>query len=75
MKLFTYTKPKMIVSDERKHIRDVNDVYVAEHVDETTGELIPEHIPYYSSVIFLGEQINSLEECKELYVEEDIEKE
>lgn len=73
MQLFTYTKPKMIVSDEGKHIRDVNDVYVAEHVDETTGELIPEHIPYYSSVIFLGEQINSLEECKELYVEEDIE--
>ena len=46
----------------------------AEHYDEE-GNLVPEHKPYYSSVIFLGEQINSLEECKELYVEEEIEKE
>ena len=74
MRLFTYTKPKMIVSDEGKQLRDINDVYVAEHVDEE-GNLVPEHKPYYSSVIFLGEQINSLEECKELYVEEEIEKE
>lgn len=35
------------------------------------GNLIPEHKPYYSSVIFLGEQINTLEKAKELYVEEE----
>ena len=40
MKLFSYTKPKMIVADEGKHIRDKNDVYVAEYTDEN-GELGP----------------------------------
>lgn len=33
---------------------------------------ITEHKPYYSSVIFLGEQINTLEKAKELYVEEEV---
>ena len=33
MIFFSYTKPKMIVADEGKHIRDVNDVYCYE-VDE-----------------------------------------
>lgn len=74
MQLIKHTKPKMIISDVGKWIRDINDVYIAEHYDEE-GNLVPEHKPYYSSVIFLGEQINSLEECKKLYVEEEIEKE
>ena len=29
MILFSYTKPKMIVADEGKHIRDKKDVYVS----------------------------------------------
>ena len=74
MELITRTKPKLLIADEGKLLRDINDVYVAEHYDEE-GNLIPQKKPYYSSVIFLGEQINSLEECKELYVEEEIEKE
>ena len=73
MKLFTYTKPKMIVSDEGKHIRDVNDIYVAEHVDETTGELIPEHIPYYSTTIFVPDNF-TVEMMNDLYVEEELNK-
>ena len=74
MELITRTKPKLLIADEGKLLRDINDVYVAEHYDEE-GNLIPQKKPYYSSVIFLGEQINSLGECKELYVEEEIEKE
>ena len=74
MQLIYWTKPKMIVSSEGKWIRDVNDVYVAEHVDETTGELIPEHIPYYSTTIFVPDNF-TVEMMNELYVEEEIEKE
>ena len=38
MQLIYWTKPKMIVSSEGKWIRDVNDVYVAEHTDEETAK-------------------------------------
>ena len=71
MKLFTYTKPKMIVSDEGKHIRDINDVYIPEHIDEKTGELIPEHIPNYSTTIFVPDNFTE-EMMNELYIEEEI---
>lgn len=70
-----YTKPKLLIADEGKQIRDKNDVYVPEKKDEEGNIIELAHFPYYSSVIFLGEQINSLEECKEIYVEEEIEKE
>ena len=73
MQYIGYSKPKLLIADEGKMLRDINDVYVAEHYDEE-GNLISEHKPYYSSVIFLGEQINSLEECKELYIEEELNK-
>ena len=65
-----HSKPKLLIADKGKLLRDINDVYVAEHYDEE-GNLIPEHKPYYSSVIFLAEQIDSLEECQKLYVEEE----
>lgn len=70
MKLFTYTKPKMIVADEGKQIRVKNDVYVAEHIDEE-GNLIPEHFPYYATTIFVPDNFTK-EQMNELYVEEDI---
>lgn len=73
MQLIYWTKPKMIVSSEGKWIRDVNDVYVAEHVDETTGELIPEHIPYYSTTLFVPDNFTE-EQMNELYVEEELNK-
>ena len=73
MQLINWAKPKMIISDEGKWIRDVNDVYVAEHTDEQTGELIPEKIPYYSTRIFLPDDFTE-EQMNELYVEETIEK-
>ena len=52
MLFFNYTTPKMIVAEQGKHIRAINDVYVPEHKDEE-GNLIPEHIPYYSTTIFV----------------------
>ena len=59
MKAILYSKPKLI-ADEGKMLRSKNDIPTEENE------------PYYTSVIFLGEQINSLEECEELYVEEEI---
>lgn len=73
MTLFSYTKPKMIVADEGKWIRDKQDVYVPEHIDDQTGELIPEKIPHYSTTIFVPDDFTE-EQMNELYVEETIEK-
>ena len=70
MKFFNYTKPKMIVADEGKQIRNKDDVYVAEHKDEE-GNIVPEHIPYYSTTIFVPDSFTE-EEMNELYVEENI---
>ena len=72
MILFNYTKPKMIVADEGKQIRSVDDVYVPEHYDEE-GNLIPEHFPHYSTTIFVPDNF-TIEMMNELYVEETIEK-
>lgn len=72
MTLFSYTKPKMIVADEGKHIRDKQDVYVPEHIDEE-GNIVPEHFPHYSTTIFVPDNFTE-EQMNELYVEETIEK-
>ena len=70
MKLFTYTRPKMIVADEGKRIRDINDVYVPEHIDDE-GRVIPEHFPYYATTIFVPDNFTE-EQMNELYVEEEV---
>lgn len=72
MQLMYWTKPKMIVADEGKHIRDKKDVYVPEHKDEE-GNIVPEHFPYYSTTIFVPDNFTE-EQMNELYVEETIEK-
>ena len=59
---------KLLLADEGKHIRDINDIYVSEHYDD--GELIPEHFPTYSEMIFLGVQVDETK-INELYVEEN----
>lgn len=71
MKLFSYTKPCMIVADEGKMIREINDVYIPEHTNEE-GELIPEHIPHYSTTIFVPDSFTE-EQMNELYIEEIVE--
>lgn len=71
MQYIGYSRPKLLIADEGKQLRDKKDVYISEHVDEE-GNVVPEHEPYYTTVIFLGNQISSLEECQEIYVEEDM---
>ena len=72
MQLINWTKPKMIISDEGKHIRDKQDVYVPEHKDEE-GNIVPEHFPHYSTTIFVPDNFTK-DMMNELYVEETIEK-
>ena len=71
MQFFDYSKPKLLIADKGKMLRSKNDIYVPAKYDEQGNIIEPEHLPYYASVIFLGEQINTLEQCKELYVEEE----
>lgn len=74
MKYIGYTKPKLLIADEGKHIRSIDDVYTPAKYNEQ-GELIePEHLPYYTSVIFLADNFDE-SKLNELYVEEEIEKE
>lgn len=70
MIFFNYTTPKMIVAEEGKHIRAINDVYVPEHYDEE-GNLVEEHFPHYSTTIFVPDMYTE-EMVNEDYVEEDI---
>ena len=71
MQLMYWTKPKMIVANKGKHIRDKKDVYVPEYKDEE-GNLVPEHFPHYSTTIFVPDNF-TIEMMNELYVEETIE--
>lgn len=72
MQLINWAKPKMIISNEGKYIRDKQDIYVPEHKDEE-GNLIPEHFPHYSTTIFVPDDF-TIEMMNDLYVEETIEK-
>ena len=69
MIFFNYTKPKMIVADEGKHIRSKEDVYVPAYIDENGNE-IEEHIPYYTTTIFVPDDFDE-KQMNELYVEEE----
>ena len=71
MQFINYTNPKLLIAEEGKKIRGINDVYTPAKYDEQGNIIEPEHIPYYSTLIFLGSQIETLEQCKELYVEEE----
>lgn len=72
MKLINYTIPRILIADEGKHFRDKNDVYVPEHIDKETGELVSEHFPYYMTMCFPGVQIQTIEDAEEIYIEEEI---
>lgn len=62
---------RLLLSDEGKHIRSIDDVYVPEHIDPETGQVVPEHFPHYSQMIFLAKQIKD-DEVEDLYIEEYI---
>lgn len=72
MQIITHTNPKLLIADEGKTIRDINDVYVPAKYDENEKLIEEEHIPYKSTVIFLAGQVDTLEKVKELYVEEEM---
>lgn len=69
MLYFSHTKPKMLVAEEGKLLRDVNDVYKEEYIDEQ-GKKVEEHIPYRTTTIFLPDSVTE-EQAREMYVEED----
>lgn len=70
MEIRTYGAKKILIADENKQIRDINDIYEEEHYDEE-GNLIPQKKPYYASVIFLADNFDD-SKLNELYVEEEI---
>ena len=71
MQFISHTIPKLLIAEEGKRIRSINDVYIPEEKDEQGNVITPEHIPYYSTLIFLGSQIETLEQIKEIYIEEE----
>jgi hypothetical protein len=68
MRLIENENPKKIVADEGKHIRSIDDVYVAEYTDEN-GEIVETHEPYYTNLIFVPDNFTE-EQMNELYIEE-----
>lgn len=69
MQIIKRSDLRLLLADEGKHIRDINDVYIPEHEDEE-GNIVPEHFPNYSEMIFLGKQVDETK-IDELYVEEN----
>ena len=51
MEIRNYGKKKILIADENKQIRDINDVYTP------ATETEEEHKPYYTSVIFLADNL------------------
>ena len=66
MEIRTYGSKKILIADENKHIRDINDVYTP------ATETEEEHKPYYASIIFLADNFDE-NKLNELYIEEEIE--
>lgn len=65
MEIRKYGSKKILIADENKQIRDINDVYTP------ATETEEEHKSYYTSVIFLADNFDD-SKLNELYVEEEI---
>ena len=65
MEIRKYGNKKILIADENKQIRDINDVYTP------ATETEEEHKPYYASIIFLADNFED-SKLNELYVEEEI---
>lgn len=65
MEIRKYGSKKILIADENKQIRDINDVYISASENEE------EHKPYYTSVIFLADNFDD-SKLNELYVEEEM---
>ena len=66
MEIRKYGNRKILIADTNKHIRSINDVYT------TASETEEEHLPYYTSIIYLADNFDETK-LNELYVEEKIE--
>ena len=66
MEIRTYGTKKILIADENKHIRSIDDV---SREDENGNKIEP----YYTSIIFLADNFDD-SKLNELYVEEDIDK-
>lgn len=64
MEIRKYGNKKILIADENKHIRDINDVYTS------ATETEEEHKPYYASVLYLADNFDD-SKLNELYVEEE----
>ena len=71
MQIILRTTPAMVIADEGKKLRDINDVYKEAYIDEEGNE-IPENIPHYTDVVFIPNSLTE-EEVRELYIEEEME--
>ena len=69
MEIITRTKPRLLIADEGKMLKDKNDNYIPEIKDKDGNVIQEQHEPYLTNLIFLGEQITTLEEAQELYEE------
>lgn len=65
MEIRKYGSKKILIADENKQIRDINDIYIP------ATETEEEHKPYYASIIFLADNFED-SKLNELYVEEEI---
>ena len=65
MEIRNYGAKKILIADENKHIRSIDDVTR----ENENGNIIE---PYYASIIFLADNFDD-SKLNELYVEEDIE--
>ena len=66
MNYIGHTKPLLLVAEQGKKIRAVNDVYVP------ATETEEEHKPSYTDVVFLADGTTK-EQAFEMYVEEGVE--
>ena len=67
MEIRKYGNRKILIPNENKHIRSIDDVTR----EDENGNIIE---PYYASIIFLADNFDE-NKLNELYVEEEIEKE
>lgn len=65
MEIRKYGNKKILIADENKQIRDINDVYTP------ATETEEEHKPYYASIIFLADNFDD-SKLNELYIEEEM---
>lgn len=68
MEIRKYGNSKILIADENKKIRDINDVYTP------ATETEEEHVPYYAAIIFLADNFDD-SKLNEIYVEEEMEAE